>query len=241
MLHVTGRNRNQHCIELMLPQTEFRNNRGAPNHQHGRWEQVPTRYSHLPVVSVIRNPVDRNISNYEFRWWATHPVAEPELIRQHFPDFPDLTFTEYLDYQNFNTQFRDTGVPVPADIGNQTVQFIQFFFKRPKEVFAKLNDEYIYEGKYRKDLPELTLLTTENLNRELYDYLSGMDFSTRELNFILDVDRIRPGDTERLDDQARMQYLSEDILTDIQIRERYLYAIYRDCGINYEQEMEVAE
>ena len=234
ILALAGFNRKGSCIELMLPQSEFSNHVNVPRHQHGRREQVPREYSHLPVLSIARDPVDRNISNYEFRWWADHPIAHVDVIRQRFPGFPDLSFTEYLDYQNFNTQFRDTGIDIADDIGNQTVQFIQFFFNNPKEAFRMLNDDYIYSGAYRQDLPDLTLLSTENLNRELYNFLLQNGFSEKEINFVLEEERLRPGSTQRKDDETRKNYLTNNILKEIRYKERYLYRIYRDFGIDYE-------
>lgn len=97
-----------------------------------------------------------------------------------------------------------------------------------------LNDDYIYSGAYRQDLPDLTLLSTENLNRELYNFLLQNGFSEKEINFVLEEERLRPGSTQRKDDETRKNYLTNNILKEIRYKERYLYRIYRDFGIDYE-------
>jgi len=226
--------RNQCSYEnLMLKQTEFVSQDNPPFHQHGRWEQIPEQYKSMPVVSIVREPVNRNISNYEFRWWAKHPVARPEEIYKRFPNFPDLDFVEYLAYQNFNTHYRDTGVVIPGDIGNQTVQFFQFFSRNPKKSFKMLNDHYIYDDIYREDMPDLTLLKTETINRDLYEFLLANNYREQDIKFILKEERIRPRKTGRLDDESRKNYLTEAIIEDIKLKERYLYKIYSDYGIDY--------
>lgn len=226
--------RNQDLYKnLMLIQTEFISQDNPPIHQHGRWEQIPEQYKYMPVVSIVREPVNRNISNYEFRWWAQHPVARLEEIYQQFPGFPALDFEEYLAYQNFNTRYRDTGVVIPGDIGNQTVQFFQFFSMNPKKSFKMLNDHYIYDDVYRDDMPDLTLLKTEAINRDLYEFLLAKNYRKQDIAFILKENRIRPRKTGRLDDESRKNYLTENIIKDIKHKERYLYKIYSDYGIDY--------
>lgn len=220
-------------IELYLPRTEFREGCNSGVDQHGRFEQVPEQFRCLPVISIVRDPLKRNISFYEYGWWKTHPVAPMADIKKDFPTYPDLDFRTYLDYQNFNTRYRDTGRVIGEDVGNQTVHFIQFFFNNPREAFQKLGDEYIYSGAYKKDMPDITLLKSEQLNRQLYDFLLSCGFSARELDFINNKNPVRPEETKRKTDEERGQYLTADIIGMIRHKERYLYSIYQDFGIHY--------
>ena len=220
-------------LELYLPRTEFRDGYNSGVDQHGRYEQVPEQFKSKPVISVVRDPLNRNISFYEYGWWKDHAPALLEDIRREFPAFPDMDFRTYLDYQNFNTRYRDTGVAIPDDIGAQTVHFIQFFFKDPHAAFRKLNDEYIYSGAYKNDLPEISLLKSEQLNRQLYDYLLACGFTPVELDFINSKTPVRPEATLRKSDEERKQYLSADIVSLVRHRERYLYRIYADFGNDY--------
>lgn len=218
---------------LFLPKTEFRNGYNRDVDQHGRYEQVPVRYRSLPVLGIMREPVERNISFYEYGWWKTHTVAPMEEIKRVFPTFPDLDFASYLDYQNFNTGYRDTGVAVGDDVGNQTVQFIQFFFRDPRDAFSKLCDDYIYTGAYQRDMPDLTLLRTSALNEGLHDYLLKCGLSRESLEFVLKKHPVRPENTERSSEQDRRLYLADGMVEEIRYKERYLLKICADHGIEF--------
>jgi len=219
--------------ELYLPKTEYLLSNGDVDDQHGRYVQVPAEHRSKPVLSIVRDPIIRNISFYEFAWWKKSFNAGLEEIMQSFPSFPDLDFVTYLRFQKFNSKYRDTGVGISEDIGEQTVQFIQYIFKNPKDVFKKLNDEYIYSGAYKSDLPELTLLSTENLNEELCRYLANFGFRKNELEFIKSRQPVRPEGTIRKSAEDRLEYLSHDLIKSIRHNERYLYRIYSDHGFAY--------
>lgn len=229
---IIGTLRTKECMELYLPNTEFKNADGSPD-QHGRYEQVPSHYKKLPVLSVVRDPVIRNISLYEFGWWKQHPVAPVAELKRHFPAWPDLDFETFMQHQCFNTGFRNTGVTLDDSIGNQTVQFIQYFFRDPAQAFRKLSDDYIYSGEYRRDMPNLTLLRSEHLNNELHSWLLACGFTPEELEFINRKEPVRPDGTVRLSDDERMGYLADETVRMIHHRERYLYRIYADFGIHY--------
>ena len=233
MEKIFGTNSRNEFVELYLPNTEYRNGKNGTPDQHGRYEQVPKRYKNLPVLSVVRDPVVRNISLYEFGWWKQHPVAPVTDLKHRFPAWPDLDFETFMRHQCFNTKFRNTGIELDESIGNQTVQFIQYFFRNPLQTFRKLSDEYIYSGAYRNDLPDLTLLRSEQLNNELYSSLKSYGFSDNELEFINRKQPVRPDRTDRLSDEQRKGYLSDDIVRMIHHRERYLYRMYADFGIQY--------
>ena len=128
------------CKELFLERTDFKESYNYKFlDQHGRYEQVPDKYKSRPVLSIVREPINRSLSFYEFGWWKNHPVVSVNEIRNAFPSFPDLDFPAFLEYQDFNIQYRDTGVPAPPDIGIQTITFIQFCFRNPKQAVARLS------------------------------------------------------------------------------------------------------
>lgn len=233
-LRLPGSREVPYCRELLLERTDFQkgyNYRFAD--QHGRYEQVPGKHRSKPVLSVVREPIERNYSFYEYGWWKDHPVAPAGDIRKAFPSWPDLDFGTYLEYQDFNRQYRDTGAPIPHDIGNQTVSFFQFFFRQPKAALARLSDEYIFSGAYRRDMPELHLLRTECLNTDLHDYLVQCGFTHGELGFVLEKPAVRPENTSRKSASEREKYMTEEARALIRHRERYLYRIYSDHGIDY--------
>lgn len=233
ILYLIGYRRGCFLKELYLPKIEFRNEKGGITDQHGHYEQIPDEFRNKPVLSIVRDPVVRNISFYEYGWWKENYNAPLEEIISNFPTFPELDFSTYLKFQKLNSRYRDTGVVITDEVGVQTINFIQFYFKDPAEAFKKLNDNYINKGEYKDDLPDLTLLRTEHLNEDLYSYLIKAGFSANELDFIKNKKPVRPEQTERKTEKGRYSYIDDYIREKIRYSERYLYKIYSDFGIEY--------
>lgn len=202
--------------------------------QHGTFEQVPDSYKELPIITVVRNPYDRYVSRYKFRWWAKNPFQSIEIIQRHFPSFPNLTFTEFLKYQDYQIKYRLRGISLKVSIGFQTVDFIQMFFCNPYDVLSKIDEEYINSDRYKDDIPDLRLLKTENINNDLYHFLEKMGYPKRHINFILKQPKIYPpGGLERADQEDWHSYYSESEIKSIWWKERFLFKIYSEFGINY--------
>ena len=129
--------------ELMVPNIMVRNANGR-EHQHGTWVQIPEAHRHKPVVSVMRNPYERLISSYEFRWWVKVPPMPEDELRVHLPTFPELTLEEFLQLRNLEMRYsRIPPIRLGIHVGLQTVQFIQMFFNA-------------YSGTTRPPIPGLT-------------------------------------------------------------------------------------
>ena len=80
--------------ELYVPRIRLRTS-GVD--QHGLAIQIPPRFRHLPVVSVARNPYDKFLSDYEFRWWAKSPPLPLRQLVEAFPHYPDLSLDEFAE------------------------------------------------------------------------------------------------------------------------------------------------
>lgn len=225
--------RRRYCSEYFCPKTEFLPGLYSIVDQHGHFEQVPASHRQKPVLSVARDPIQRDISNYEYGWWRDHPVAPRAEIEERFPGFPAIDFRTFLAYQNFNNRFRRTGVELDPSIGNQTVVFIQFYFRDPLAAFRQLDDDYIESGRYRQDLPPLTLLRTESLNDDLYRFLRAQGWGEDAVGFVRHRASVRPENTHRRSDAERASYLDAEVSAFIRHKERYLYRIYADLGVDY--------
>lgn len=219
---------------IMLPKTEFPGLYTNQIDQHGRWEQIPECYRDRPILSIMRNPYERYVSMYEYKWWVENPIDKLENVKAEFPDFPDLSFKEYLRYHDFNIRYRLPGKKLLTEVGNLTVQFIQFFFKDPAYVFSVLDDNYIDSGAYKSDMPDVTFLRTENINKDLYRFLLNQGYPVEQLSFILEKKPIRPGNTKRLTDKERQKYLTQDVINLVERKERLLFKICADHGAKYD-------
>lgn len=226
---------NREIIELKFPNVKMPT---KSFDQHGIYSQIPAKYRNRPIVSVVRNPFSRFLSAYKFRSWANPKqlTVSKNIIEKKFPTFPNLdidTYVELLIYSEATRLKHITGSPENKnDIGVQTIQFVQFFFKDPKEALLKFDENYIVSGAYREDMAHVKFLQQEHLKDDLYKLLSTCDFTKKELAFIkehkkMNVTKSKAKETKKLWSEKALQYVA--------YRERFLFMILKDFGIEYQK------
>ena len=173
--------------ELSLPiDRTWKAERLKRRSQHGRLGQIPLSHRHLPVVSVIRHPLDHAVSHYNHKdWWSAPPVDEA-MLRSQFPTWPKLSFAEYLDFEHeicLPDVLKDS--QTPAEVGNLTVHFLRFFARDPNATLAELTDARIDTGAFASDLPPIHWLRHHRLIDDLSEFLQTMGYPSRQ------IDRVR--------------------------------------------------
>lgn len=197
---------------------------------HGCYDQIPYEHKSKHIISVVRNPYRRLESIFKYRNWINSPKISQDELTKHFPTFPKLTFTQYLDLQNLqNKKEKDKfNIPENVKIGKQSIQFIRFYFKDHKKILTQLNEDYIISGSYKKDMCEIIFLRNENLNNDLYNFLSKNNFEHEEIRFILNHKKVNVtrGDfSEKIDFEKLISFIDEN--------EWILLKILSDLGYNY--------
>ncbi|RFN60047.1 sulfotransferase family 2 domain-containing protein [Marixanthomonas ophiurae] len=222
-------------IELKLPNIKMPT---KSLDQHGVYSQIPTKYRNRPIVSVVRNPYSRFLSSYKFRSWAnpTQLTVSKEIIKNKFPSFPNLNLDTYVDLsleaEKTRLEWIKEGVENIHDLGPQTIQFVQFFFKNPEEAILKINEEYITSGAYRKDMADIRFLQVENLKDDLYNLLSECGFTKKELAFVKEHKKMNVTKSKT---KATNKEWTEKALQYVTYRERFLFLILKDFGIEYQK------
>lgn len=202
--------------------------------QHGSYCQLPRKYQDRKVVTIARNPFDRLVSQYHWRGWTRLRLwPEGDARYDRYANYPELTFEEFLDYQERVSAARLRGLELKVPLGAQSAQFVLMVFKRPFEVLKAMDEDYIESGAYRADMPDLHLLRNENLNRDLYDFLLSRSYAEKDIRFILDEAPIRPPGSLQKPDRPHLSYFSEDLQREIRESERLLFHIFKDFGITY--------
>lgn len=220
------------CEELLLPNIRLKGVERVPN-QHGTYSQIPDRYRHLPVVSIIRNPYSRFMSGYKFRWWASHPPINDLLLDEHFPNFPDLSVDDFVKLAKLIVTHGVLGEKkVSAEVGNQTVQFIQFFFKNPNSILENLTDDYLDAPQVVNDLADITFLRQENLNEDLANFLANFKYSDDEINYVKTRARVNVTKTKTPSDRVLW---TQNSIEYVQRRERMLFRLLEMKGIAYKE------
>jgi len=101
------RDRKPYCYWGVMPQFFYK--RFAEILIHGWASEAPSRFKNKPFLAVMRDPLDRYISEFEFKWWqwsgAIHPNAA--LIKSKYPDWPHIaSFSDDVYLRNeFHTLF----------------------------------------------------------------------------------------------------------------------------------------
>lgn len=224
LLYWSGLRKEPLFQDLRLPHVLLRG-REHQYSQHGTYQQIPHEHRHKAILTVIRHPCDRLVSEYEYRDWARIPV-DTDVVRAMFPSFPDLSFPEFIRFVDcFRLPRRLPKGKLNAAVGEQSVLFFQFYAKDPQTVLSSLTDEYIDSGAYRSDIADVTFLRTESLNRDLHDCLLRYGYWEKDIGFILDENKIRPTGSRRGDGQRWQDYFTPELEADIRRRERLLYRI----------------
>lgn len=176
-------NSNMICVELILPNTRNKVSQNKSDH-HGTYCQIPPNYIDREIVSIVRNPLDRFLSIYKYGAWKHSPPIPKNLIKKLFPKFPELNIDEFIEMQNQSIKYRLGFDIKKIDIGIQSVQLIQMFFRNPdltlKNIFSNLYSKY----DIGTDIADIKFLNQENLRKDLFNLLILSGFKEDELAFI---------------------------------------------------------
>ncbi len=197
------------------------------NNKHGGCNEIPETYRDRPILASVRNPYDLYVSQYEFGWWKRREFLSyyrrvPDFERR-FARFPDLSFAEYMELTGaaFRTLRNDRFAP-----GLYTEQFVRFYFKSPQKAYARIDDSYIASESYRNDMHDLRFVRTDRLNLDLYEFLAGIGFDARDVEFIVELDRVLPQGKGRSADQRWEAYYTDELKRSVRERDRLVFAIF---------------
>ena len=158
--------------------------------KHGTCRDIPASHRNLPIVSALRNPFDRYVSQYEYGWWRRHVEGVPiERLRALQPTYPDLSFAEFVELATEHFTTLVSPLPPGDRPGFHTEQLCRFYFRDPQEAFARMDEVYIASGAYQEDMFPVEYLRTENLTEDLCGFLERAGYQRKD---IAAVRRMRP-------------------------------------------------
>ncbi len=198
--------------------------------KHGVCYQIPSQYTHMPILGCVRNPYDRYVSQYTFNWWKNHP-DDFRGLREH-PRFPDLSFEDFvylanekwLDVGKFNTK-------LDPSVGWHTNAFITYYCRNPKDLLCYGENPTLTTARIRAAMGPETLLRTHRLNEDLYDYLLKQGYSASQLGFILASPKIMPREGGRSEDQKWEKYYTPVLKAFVRERERLLFSLFPEFDV----------
>jgi len=155
-----------------------------PVSQHGTYAQIPPEHLGKTIVSIIRNPFDRYVSQFFFRWFAQYPPRSIEVLKFRYPNFPQISFLEFLDMTDKIIKLdrlRAYDISENTDIGFQTIQFLTFYSSNPEIELNRLVGE---KSTFLIKAPEIHFLRQEQLRDDLIEFLSAFYQAEAVINIV---------------------------------------------------------
>ncbi len=171
--------------------------------KHATCDEISATDRHKPILSVIRSPFERYVSQYHYGWWKTNPqeYCDPALIRQDFPGYPDVGFDDFVMVANryfvnvhrgVANGYESPELPPELALGWHSEQFIRFFCRDPHRAFASITEHDLQRGHVETFEYPVEFLRTETLNRDLADYLQRYIVDTELLDMVRAHRRVMP-------------------------------------------------
>ena len=160
---------------------------------HESCRAIPDMHRDKLIVAIKRDPLPYYVSCYLYE--KSSAIRSVFRWREHYqrsrgdtdPDFDEfLRF--YVGYLPRLLFLEWTGKHMPSTVGFITFIYIWFFFRDPVEVLLKPEEEiveYFRTQRHKQNMHQVHFLRTEQLNKDLYDFLSGLNFPQKKLRFIL--------------------------------------------------------
>jgi hypothetical protein len=172
------------------------------------------------IMSVVRDPAAKAVSDFEFRDWASHPFPDVAWWKERYPNFPDLSFAEFMD----KVMRKGQGLAQPEGmrtlVGNQTSEFIRFFARDPRKTMLSLRDDTDLAKDYDLHFPKIRFLHTENLRADLQAFLLDMGYARPRVDYISRMPKVNT--TER----KQGTYWTPELLAEFRHQERFFYQLF---------------
>lgn len=215
--------------------------------KHGTCAEVPEEYRHLPLLSIVRNPFDRYVSQYHYGWWKQH-FRQYDLNQSMHPFDPDaISFEEFLYIANTYFKGHFIYVPDPENpgeylsmengyrdspwldnaLGWHTEQYVHFFFDQPRTVFSTMTESSLKNRQFMESSYVVHFLHTETLNEDLFQFLIDMGHRSDDIDFILETRKIRPeGGNPRSQKDDWRRYYNKRMLDLVSAKERLIFSLH---------------
>lgn len=208
-------------------------------HKHGTCSDIPEEHQGKPMLSTVRNPYDRYVSQYRFGWWKLYPeeYCGADAMRDLYPHWPDISFQEFLNLANTRflnnhfgqpTGFVNDNFPEERRLGWHTENFVRFYCRNPRQVYGRLEDGAIERAEFVKDMFDIHFLRTAHLRQGLHDFLLALGkHRPEELAFILSADKVLPdGGGRRPEGDLWETYYTPELKRFVRTRERLIFRLF---------------
>lgn len=199
------------------------NGRWMKNDEHGLRCQIPDEHRHKPIFSVRRNLFEQLVSLYEYRDWAITNKEQEKEILQIFPNYPNLTFQEFLSFRNKFSLYKkhDWIKHYPKGLNPSSISLVLFFSKKPFELLSNWNKAS--QNIFLKELAQVNFLKTESLNSDLFSMLLQYDYKWSEIDFVYSKEK---ENVSKPKEKSYLSYYSKELIKTIKQRESLFFTAF---------------
>lgn len=203
------------AVRLMFP----------TRYQHGTRRDIPDCYRDRPVVSSVRNPYDRYVSQFEFAWWRRLPemFGPVDLVRRAYPDYPDLRFEEFVRLSNTASITHRCGLHPERTPGFHTQQCAEYFFADPDAALPRLCHPREAARSFAGACDGIHFLNQASLNEDLHAFLLGAGYAASEIDAVRAAERIWPPEGGRPADASWTPYYTPELKAFVRDKERLMF------------------
>ena len=210
-----------------------------PKH-HANCREIPIFFRKKPILSTIRNPYDQYVSEYEYGFWKNDKYRifyDVNKVVEEYPNFPEISFAEYLKIINKYHKLKNIKTKLDEDnlIGLQSHKLFWLYCKQNVENFLpKLDKELIDSGRYKEYIYPINWIKTENLNRDLYNFLLDIGYEAEKIQIILDSEKVLPPlppGGQRRREYKWEKYYTPELKKYVRHKERILFSLFPEFDV----------
>jgi len=197
--------------------------------KHAYAKDIPKDLKSLLRLLSLREPVSWYESHYLYGWWRRYPETFPGFSKEIVDK---LSFFDFVKKWNAHWSGGwDAFSDEEKSFGKLSYMTILYIFDEPKPVLEDILKNGVENFWQRHSLPKnLSIVTTENLNKELFSFLN--EFKPKnELDKIFQKykKRIRPEDDPRGESEIDVKK-SQNLIKYINKRERILTDLLKNLS-----------
>ncbi|MDW3193281.1 MAG: hypothetical protein R8G66_12995 [Cytophagales bacterium] len=218
----------KYFLELKSPNLSFPD---RPKNQHGRFSQIPKKYQNIKVVSVVRNPYDKLISAYEYKYHLKRRPSPEILEKARISDLEKISIDQFVLINSISIEMQYPSLQ-GKEVGSQTIRFMEMFFKKPEEAISKICTEYFESRAYKSDMAVTTFFDQRNLKSDLFSFLRSVgNYDEEQLILLENTPAINKNKNRTPSEQFVWSDYSK---SSVQYGERFLFLMLKDMGFNYD-------
>lgn len=203
----------------------------SPNHpdsQHLGYSELPDEFKDRPVISTVRNPYSRYVSQYHYRGWANKPWHLDKTTKERWPNFPDLAFSEMYALRKEWLAMKLDISPEQLNYGQYTHRFVRMYAKDPKVTWRQLIDGESFE-KIAAGMAGIRFIRQEHLRDDWASVLKEFNVPEEEIEVIYNHENVNQSSVKKTEKHK----LSDEEKDQIRKDDWFVFDFLKSKGIDY--------